>query len=147
MFSKTIFVLRYMKCIHTIGIFYVFDILSAKYRLAEHRIQPTARDRGGVSYSLPFMLTGVRNGTCSINWRSGENHILSGCPGITAVVVCSPTVPTARSDSRQLYAWQSSASGTDSIQQLQSAVEQRWPFAYTNRPASSTDTKFFCADK
>jgi len=93
------------------------------------------------------MLTGVRNGTCSISWRSGGNHILSGCPGITAAVVCSPTVPAARSDSLQLYEWQSSASGTDSIQQLQSAAGQRPPAGHTSRPASSTDTESVCAGK
>lgn len=103
--------------------------------------------RRRASCRLPLMLTGVRNGTCSISWRSGGNHILSGCPGMTAAVVCSPTVPAARSDSRQLYAWQSSASGTDSIQQLQSAAGQRRPPAHTNRPASSTDTSSVCVQE
>lgn len=52
----------------------------------------------------PLMLTGVRKGTCSINCRSCGNHILSGCPGSTAAVVCSTTVPLAASSaSRQLY--------------------------------------------
>lgn len=95
----------------------------------------------------PLMLAGVRNGTCSISCRSGGNHILSGCPGSTAVVVRNPTaLPAADSSSRQLYEWQSSASGTDSIQQPQSAAAagQRWPSTHTSRPAPSSDNNSVC---
>lgn len=95
----------------------------------------------------PLMLTGVRNGTCSISCRSGGNHILSGCPGSTAAVVRNPTAPPAAdSSSRQLYEWQSSASGTDSIQQPQSAAAagQRWPSTHTSRPAPSADNNSVC---